>query len=133
MAELKNKVINIDNIKSPFIIKDIFSLLNENKKLNIIIYNKKLQNLLEVDIERYKNISGRFIEGEKNGKGKEYELKTNILLFEGEYLKWKRNGKGKEYYYNGKLLYEGEYLNGKEMEKEKNIIIIVNYYLKENM
>ena len=25
------------------------------------------------------------------------------LMFEGEYLNGKRNGKGKEYYYNGKL------------------------------
>ena len=32
------------------------------------------------------------------------------LLFEGEYLNGERNGKGKEYYY-GKLLFEGEYYN----------------------
>ena len=31
------------------------------------------------------------------------------LKFEGEYLNGKRNGKGKEYYYNGKLEFEGEY------------------------
>ena len=133
MTEFKNKVINIDNIKSPYIIKNIFSLLDENLKLNMIIYNKKLQNLLEVNIENYKKKSGRFIEGERNGEGKEYELKTNILLFEGEYLNWKRNGKGNEYYKNGKLLYEGEYLNGERYGKEKNIIIMVIYYLKENI
>jgi len=33
------------------------------------------------------------------------------------------NGKVKEYYYNEILKYEGEYLNRKKMEKEKNIII----------
>ena len=38
----------------------------------------------------------------KNGNGKEYILNTNALLFEGEYLNGKRNGKGKEYYKNGK-------------------------------
>ena len=37
-----------------------------------------------------------------------------------------RNGKGKEYYDNGKLKYDGEYLNDKKMEKEKNMIIMVN-------
>ena len=38
---------------------------------------------------------------------------TLTIIFEGEYLNGKRNGKGKEYnYYNGKLEYEGEYLNG---------------------
>ena len=34
-------------------------------------------------------------------------------MFEGEYLNGKRNGKGKEYYYNGKILFKGEYLNEK--------------------
>ena len=34
----------------------------------------------------------------------------------------KRNKKGKEYN-NRKLKYEGEYLNEKKMEKEKNIIV----------
>ena len=33
--------------------------------------------------------------------------------FEGEYLNGKKNGKGKEYYFNGKLKFQGEYLNGK--------------------
>ena len=35
-------------------------------------------------------------------------------MFEGEYLNGKRNGKGKEFYYNGKLMFKGEYLNGKK-------------------
>ena len=33
----------------------------------------------------------------KDGKGKEY-YKDGKLIFEGEYLNDKRNGKGKEYY-----------------------------------
>ena len=37
-----------------------------------------------------------------------------------------KNGKGKEYNNNGELLFEGEYLNGKKMEKQKNIITMVN-------
>ena len=48
------------------------------------------------------------------------------LKFEGEYLNRKRNGKGKEYeceYYS--LEFEGEYLNGQKMEKEKNIVLMV--------
>ena len=42
---------------------------------------------------------------------KEYYL--GDLKFEGEYLNGKRNGKGKEYYGSGDLLFEGEYLDGK--------------------
>ena len=41
----------------------------------------------------------------------------------GKYIIWEKNGIGKEYNgYNRKLLYEGEYLNGKKMEKVKNIM-----------
>ena len=49
--------------------------------------------------------------GEKNGKGKEY-YENGKLKFEGEYLNGEKHGKGKEYYENGKLRFEGEYLNG---------------------
>ena len=46
------------------------------------------------------------------------------MIFEGEYLNGKRNGKGKEYYSNGEIKFEGEYLfgsrsNGKEYIKGK--------------
>ena len=43
---------------------------------------------------------GEYSNGERNGKGKEYDYKGN-LIFEGEYLNGKRNGKGKEYDYKG--------------------------------
>ena len=43
------------------------------------------------------------------------------MKFEGEYLNGQRNGKGKEYDKDGELEYEGEYLNGKKMEMERNI------------
>ena len=48
----------------------------------------------------------------KDGKGYLKEYKNNTLIFEGEYLNGERNGKGKEYNDNGKLIFEGEYLNG---------------------
>ena len=103
MADLKkNQTKNIRRIKSSYIIKEVFSFLYEKQKLNMIIYNKRLQNILGVDIEDYKKISGKYVIGGKNGKRKEYDLKTN------------------------KLIFEGEYLNGKEMEKQKNIMIMVN-------
>jgi len=72
------------------------------------------------------------LNGQKNGKGKEY-YRDGSLMFEGEYkngLKW--NGKGydgknnieyelnsgkgyvKEYDYYSKLVFEGEYVNGQK-------------------
>ena len=43
----------------------------------------------------------------RNGKGKEYNYFDGKIKFEGEYLNGERNGKGKEYKY-GKLIFEGE-------------------------
>jgi len=100
-------------IKSQKIIKEVFSYLSEKQILKLIIYKKQLQKIFGFDINKYKEISGKYKQGEKNGKGKEYLLNTNNLIFEGEYLNGKRNGNGKEYNDDGTLLYEGEYLNGK--------------------
>jgi len=101
------------NIKSNYNLKEIFLFLNEKQKLDMIIYNNQLQKIFGVDIKDYQKISGKYKVGKRNGKGKEYDLNTNKLLFEGEYSKGKRKGKGKEYNYNGNLVFEGEYLNGK--------------------
>ena len=55
----------------------------------------------------------------ENGNIREFYGDGN-LIFEGEYLNGKRNGKGKEYHYlDGRLEYEGEYLNGKKYGKGK--------------
>ena len=51
---------------------------------------------------------------------RKYDWFNGKLRFEGEYLngiKWK--GKEKEYDYKGKLIFEFEYLNGKKLEKPK--------------
>ena len=40
------------------------------------------------------------------------------MRFEGEYLNDKRNGKGKEYDENGKLVFEGEYIQGKKVNEK---------------
>jgi len=126
------------SIESLYILKDIFSFLSERQKLNLIIYNKNLQNKLDTTIKDYKRISTKYKEGRRNGKGKEYDKSTNIIYlngkrngkgiefysnnkikFEGEYLNGKRIRKGKEYYYNGKLKYEGYFLNGQRNRKGK--------------
>ena len=70
MKESKKSGKIFDNIKSLYIEKEIFLFLDEKKKLNIIMYNKLIQKLLEIDFEYYKKISGKYKEIEKNGKGK---------------------------------------------------------------
>ena len=74
----------------------------------------------------------------KEGKGfiKEYHNdEGKKIIFKGDYLNGERNGKGKEYsIINSCLIFEGEYLNGKKLEREKNIIIKINWWhSKENI
>ena len=65
---------------------------------------------------------GEYLNGEKNGNGKEYNY-DGKLIFEGEYLYgYKLKGK---YYINERLEYEGEYLlNKKYMEKDMMKMVI---------
>ena len=60
---------------------------------------------------------GNFIYKINNGnaKGKEYNY-DGKLIYEGEYLNGERNGKGSEYD-NDRLIFEGEYFSGKRSGK----------------
>ena len=108
--------------------------MDETYKLDLIKYNKKLQNLLEININTYKEKSQSLKIGKKDGYCRIYALYTMALKFEGEYKNGKKNGKGKEFYKNHTiyedeyelgekigsiLIYEGEYLNGKRNGKGK--------------
>ena len=113
MDEKNKNNINLRDIKSNFMIKKLFSFLCEKQKLDVIKYNKDLQKINLVNIEDYKKISGKYKIAKKDGKGKEYIINTNYLLFEGEYLNGRKNGEGKEYYNNSEIKFEKEYLNRK--------------------
>ena len=125
----------IKNVKSSYILRIIFSFVNEKQKLKLIKYNKSLQENMNIKLINYKIFSGKYIIYEQNGKGKECDYvghliyegeylnevkygkvieynSEGIILFEGEYVNGLRYGKGKEYNKLGILIFEGEYLNG---------------------
>ena len=125
--------INLENnIKSQKVLRLIFSYLLQNRKLLLINFNKCMQRIFEIDIDYYKQRSGKCKIGGKNGIGKVFTLNEKKLIFEGEYLNGKKNRKGKgynlkgdivyeikngngiikDYYSNGKIKFEGIYLNG---------------------
>ena len=109
----------IKNVKSSYYFnKLLFSFIEEGQKLKLVKYNKIMQNNLDISLINYKYFSQRYIIYESKGKGKEYWY-DGTLIFEGEYLNGERNGKGKEYWYDGKLKFECEYLNGKRNGKGK--------------
>ena len=61
---------------------------------------------------------------------KDYE--NNILKFEGEYINDERNGKGREYDINGKIIFEGDFINGNRRTKEYyNKYDDADYYVLE--
>ena len=89
MDEIKSKDIKSDinfgnSIKSEYNLNEIFSFLEKTNTLNIIIYNKQLQNRLKINLEYYKKISGKYKVGKKDGLGKIFILNTDKLIFEGE-------------------------------------------------
>ena len=119
----------VKNINSIFILKKIFSFVNITIKLKLVVYNKKIQHKLNINIIDYRRISGRYKIYDENGKIKEFSSYNDELIYEGEYLNGKRwKGKGKEYNREGDLVFEGEYLNGekngirKEYNKNGNLI-----------
>ena len=117
----KGDYVNLKNsVKSKVILKKIILFLNERQKLNLIKHNKEYLYSLNIDIEDFKNISGKIKIPGMNGYCKVYDLKTNKLIFEGQYLNEKKNGKGREYNNNGNLIFEGEYLNGNKNGKGKD-------------
>ena len=90
MDKLKGKK---NKVECFYILKGIFSFLEEKQKLNMVIYNKELKKQLLIDLDYYKEISGKYKIGERNGQGKEYYIYSNEIIFEGKYLNGKRNGK----------------------------------------
>ena len=111
-----------DNIHSRFIIKTIFSFLDERKILELVKYNKNLKEKLDISLIDYEVYSGKYKIGGKNGKGQEFDICNDKLLFIGYYLNGKRSGVGKEYNEKGELIYEGEYFNGKRNGEGKEYL-----------
>jgi hypothetical protein len=80
MDEIKLKEIKfLNDIKSKYILQNIFSYIKEKQKLEMIIYSKNFQKILELDIKDYQKISGKFKIAEKDGDGKEYSLISKNL------------------------------------------------------
>ena len=104
-----------ENVKSSYFIKMLFSYVDDERKLEIIKYNKTLQNKININLINYKIYSGKYLIYDKYGIVREYNY-LDKLVFEGKYSNGKRNGIGKEYFFKGGIKYIGEYMNGKRKE-----------------
>ena len=108
------------NIKSFYILKKVFSLLNEKRQLKIIKYNKIHQFKLKKSLIYYKFVSCNYIIYETNITGKIYDTFTDRLLYRGGIFKCKKNGYGLEYDKNEKIKFIGEFLDGKRNGQGKD-------------
>ena len=109
----------MEQIKSKYILKQIFLYLCKKSAVKLVMFNKNIMNILNINLLDYKLLSGKYFIGNRNGQGKEYNSYNDKLLFKGEYIDGKRYGYGKEYNADEKLLFEGKYMNGKRNGKGK--------------
>ena len=106
----------LKNVLSSFFLEFTCSYLQEKTKLNLNKYNKYLQKNMNINIIDYKRFSGKYTIFENKIKGKTYNAYNNNVIYEGEFLNGEKNGKGKEYNGMGHLVFEGEFLHGKRNE-----------------
>ena len=73
----------IENIKSRYILSKIYNNMTKKKKLEIIKYNKKIQNRLNLDVNDYKEYSEIEIEiiPTKDKYGKFININENDKLY----------------------------------------------------
>ena len=67
----------INKIKSIYILKKVFSLLDEKLEILLLYYNKKIQNKLNINIENIKKLSQRYRIILENGICREFLKNTN--------------------------------------------------------
>jgi len=87
----------LKRIKSSVIFNKLFEYVNEDRKLKLARYNKRIQKIFRINIIDYMRLSEKIIFGDINGIGEECNGYNLRKIYEGEFLKGKRNGKGKEY------------------------------------
>ena len=88
----------LKNVKSSYFIQNLFSYIDEYKKLKLVNYNKGLQKIINISIINYIHFQKNDSKIIYYSNETVFEFnKFGIPLFKGEYLNGKRNGKGKEY------------------------------------
>ena len=124
LKQVKYKV-NLNNIKSIFIVKKILSHLIKNKSLKIIKYNKQLQRRLNLSINDYKEYSQLYSSIEI-----ELKLDDSQKIYNRNFINI--FGKEKDYYHiyfdNSNEEIKRNYLE--ENEKVNIIKIIIDYQVK---
>ena len=113
---------NIENIKSRYILSKIYDIMSKKKKLEIVKYNKRIQNRLILSIKDYKEYLETFT-----------QIEIEIIPVKGEYGKFIHidNENDKLYYhiyFNDNI---EEIKNKYEIEEDIFGVTKHVYYIKE--
>ena len=113
----------IENIKSRYILSKIYNTMTKKKKLEIVKYNKKIQNRLNLDIKDYKEYSETYS-----------SIEIEIIPVKGKYGRFiKINENDKLYYHiyfnDNKEEIKNKYKINKK-DKVTKIKIIIDYQVK---
>ena len=109
----------IDNIKSRYILSKIYDIMPKKKKLEIVKYNKRIQNRLNLDVKDYKEY---------------FEIEVEILPIKGEYGRFIYIDENDKLYYHIYFNDNKEEIKNKyeikEEDKVTKIKIIIDYQVK---
>ena len=109
----------IENIKSRYILSKIYNNMTIKKKLEIVKYNKRIQNRLNLDVKDYKEYS---------------EIEIEIIPIKDKYGKFINIDKNDELYYHIYFNDNKEEIKNKyeinKKDKVTKIKIIIDYQVK---
>ena len=106
----------IENIKSRYILSKIYNNMTIKKKLEIVKYNKKIQNRLNLDDKDYKEYC---------------EIEIEIIPKKGKYGKFININKKDELYYHIYFNDNKEEIKNKYIIKEEEGVTKHEYYIEE--
>ena len=118
----------MDYIYSKDVLKWIFSFLEEKVKLKIVFYSKVLKNKLDINKFNYQTISNKLLIIDEKGYGKIINKINEFIYFEGRFINGKKNGPGKEYYIISKEIPENKKTKDNTDNKFKIENITSEYY-----
>ena len=113
----------IENIKSRYILSKIYGIMTQKKKLEIVRWNKRIQNQLNLDIKDFKEYSETFT-----------PIEIEIIPTKGKYGKFINIKENDELYYHIYFNDNNEEIKNKyeikEEDKVTKIKIIIDYQIK---
>ena len=110
----------IENLKSDYFLQKLYDIMPKKKKLEIVKYNKRIQNRLNLSIKDYKEYSETFT-----------PIEIEIIPAKGKYGKFIKVDENDKLYYHIYFNDNKEEIKNKYRIKEENGVTKHEYYFEE--